>query len=152
MAGHNSVEEVEAGMLVEGLEDGEDVQVEGEQDGEESSPASSLSTEDEQVKSEPDGEGVHCAGAAGRLCTVQQVEEVVQMQVQVKMQVKIQVQVKEVELQPALLLVEEEWDDMQAGQDIQAARKLLQLAVVGILLLRGEEKGQKMTPAASWQL
>ena len=56
------------------------------------------------------------------------------------MQVQVKIQVKEAELQPAVLLLEEGWDDMQAGQDIQAARKLLQLAVVGILLLRGEEK------------
>ena len=101
--------------------------------------------EDAQVKSELDGEGVHCADAAGTLCTVQQVEEVVQMQVEV---------VKEAELQPAVLLPEEEQGNMQVGQDTQAAQNLqrLQLAVVGILLLRGEEKGWRRTLAASWQL
>ena len=90
----NSVEEAESGMLEEQV--GED--------------------EDAQVKSEQDGEGVHCAGAAGTLCTVQQVEEVVQMQVEV---------VKEAELQPAVLLLrEEEQGNMQVGQDTQAAQNL----------------------------
>ena len=77
---HSSVEEAEPGM-VEG-QGGEGV----------------------QVRSEQDGEGVHCAGAACTLCTVKEVGEA--------------------ELQQDVLLLEEEKADMQVGQEEEAAQNL----------------------------